>query len=61
MDVYIEVVKVQYQDWKRAKLRVIWWNKGWVGVPFQLTNVVSLKVTNLTGWKRLNNPIRKVQ
>lgn len=60
MDVYIEIVKVQYQDYKRAKLTVIWWNKGWVGEPFQLSQRTHLKITNFNGWKQLKNPIRRI-
>ncbi len=63
MDVFIEVLSVPYQDAKRAKLRVIWWNKGWVGTPFQLTQKESLKITNFNGWKPigLNKTVRFVE
>lgn len=58
MDVYIEVLKVQYQDNKRAKLIVIWWNKGWVGQPFMVSLRSRLKIVNFKGWRRLQDPIR---
>jgi hypothetical protein len=30
MDVAIEIIKVSYQDEKQAKLKIWWWNRGWV-------------------------------
>lgn len=37
MDVFIEVVRIQYQDNKRLKLKVRWWNLGYVGRPYCIT------------------------
>lgn len=60
MDVFIRVEKVQYQDYKRAKLIVTWWNKGWTGKPWQLSLRTRLKIENVNGWRRLKDPTRKV-
>ena len=48
MDVVIRVVKRQYSDKKRVKLRVEWWNKsGWyIGV----TENITIKKDQFDNW-----------
>lgn len=64
MDVFIEVVKVQYSDPKRVKLKIHWWVLGWVGKPYRpfpgaaVTLVVQTK--DIPRWKRLESRIRTV-
>lgn len=60
MDVFIEVLKVQYQDEKRAKMIVVWWNKGWEGNPWPISLRTRLKITNFKGWRQVKNTQRKV-
>lgn len=58
MDVAIEILKVQYQDEKRAKLKIHWWNRGWVGEPFRpFPTPNKLKITDFSGWK----PLKKLE
>lgn len=61
MDVAVEVVKVQFQDSKKAKLKIRWWNRGWVGKPYDIF-LADHKITikNFRGWKRLNSLERYV-
>ncbi len=61
MDVFIEVVKVRYQDEKRARLKIIWWNKGWTGNPMPISPIEKLHITDFNGWKQCKNPFRKVR
>lgn len=60
IDVFIEVIKVQYVDSKRAKLRVIWWNLGYTGNPWTLTQAESLEIQakDFPKWQRLQSRIR---
>lgn len=59
MDVFIEVLKVKYQDSKKAKLNVRWWNKGWIGEPYSISGIEPLTILNFSGWRRAD-PIRTV-
>jgi hypothetical protein len=55
MDVAIEIIKVSYQDEKQAKLKIWWWNRGWVGEPFRpFSTPDRLIITDFTGWKKLD-------
>lgn len=36
MDVFIEIVKVQYQDSKRFKVKTLVWNLGYTGNPWPI-------------------------
>lgn len=55
MDVAIEVVKVSYMNHKKAKLKIWWWNRGWVGKPFKpfTDKTDRLVITDFTGWKKI--------
>jgi len=64
LDVFFEVIKVQYVDHKRAKLRGRWWNLGWVGEPFLVYPgnpvTVEIKKEEFRNWKYLYNTQRFV-
>ena len=50
MDVCFEVRKIQYQDSKRGILKGCWYNLGYSGHPFRLTN--NQRITIKAGdWK----------
>lgn len=55
MDVFIEVVRIQYQDGKRVHAKIIWWNKSYNGLnPFPLHQMPdTLKVTR-EKWKEFS-------
>lgn len=55
MDVVVQVHKTQYEDNKRSKLKVTWWNRGWSGKPWPLYQNQPLEVKNFNGWKRIND------
>lgn len=61
MDVCIEVLKVQYQDDKRIKLKVRWWNLGYVGEPYTLfgdsTDRLTLSKDNWLEWVNITDRI----
>jgi len=61
MDVCIEVLKVQYQDDKRIKLKVRWWNLGYAGEPYALfgdsTDKLTLSKDNWLEWVNITDQI----
>lgn len=63
MDVFFEVIKVQYTDEKRAKLRGFWWNLGWCGnpyKPFHTPETLTIQAKDFDQWKRLESRVRTV-
>ena len=63
MDVFIEVVKVQYADAKRIKLKIFWWNLGWTGSAMRIfpnSAPFEIKAKDFARWKRLESRIRTV-
>ena len=64
MDVFIEVVKVQYQDELRAHLQVLWWNLGWMGECYVINpkpEVIEIRGDDYTSWRSLESRRRHVQ
>ena len=58
MDVFIEVVRLQYRDMKRTRLKIRWWNLGYVGNPYCISSkieTVTIKTTDLANWHQLTN------
>lgn len=57
MDVAIEVVKIQYRNDRRTKLKIRWYNRGWVGQPFELYGMrpttISVKHTDINNWVKI--------
>lgn len=49
-DVFIEVVRIQYQDAKRVKAKIIWWNRSQTGKPFTISQVETREFTRAK-WK----------
>lgn len=63
MDVFFEVIKVQYIDAKRAKLRGFWWNLGWSGNAFKIlpnAETLTIQAKDFDQWKRLESRVRTV-
>jgi hypothetical protein len=63
MDVFIEVISVQYQDSVRAHLKVLWWNLGWTGEPMIINTqpeVIEIKVKDYHFWRELSSRRRHV-
>jgi len=53
-DVFIEVSRVQYQDHKRSKLKIVWWNKNPCGRPFRIfEDKITVGVEQYDNWERL--------
>lgn len=51
-DVFIEVLKVQYFDIKRVKVRVAWWNVGTVSsFPLGIIETIEIKRQDILSWK----------
>jgi hypothetical protein len=53
LDVCLEVVRIQYQDMKRMKIRGRWWNLGYSGEPFNLNNnlvTVEIQSKDFKAW-----------
>lgn len=61
MDLAIEVLKTQYRDEKRIKVKVQWWNLGWTDqvYPFKREKI-EIKVEDIKKWKPLESLNRKV-
>lgn len=68
-DVFFEVIKVQYADQKRAKLRGYWWNLGWTGNAQRIildeycpdrAVTIEIQAKDFAGWKHLPSRIRTV-
>lgn len=57
LDVCIEVLKIQYKDSKRVKLKVNWVNLGYVGKPFilQFNRNIEIKREDLVKWKNIDD------
>lgn len=58
-DVFMEVVRIDVQNKKIAKMKVIWWNLGWIGKPF-LIDIESIRIKDFNNWSKLTNRIRKI-
>lgn len=56
MDTYMEVIKVQYRDHKRTKMRVVWWNMGFTNQPWKITQSHSLEISRKlsNGWRHFD-------
>lgn len=54
MDVFIEVLRVQYRDAKRIRLRVRWWNRGASGNPFpiRMNDPITIQTKDLKHWRQ---------
>lgn len=52
-DVFIEIIKSQYQDAKRFKGRVRWWNLGFTGNPWILfpNEPIEINRKDMNDWK----------
>lgn len=58
MDVCIEILRLQYTDAKRVKLKIRWWNLGYVGNPFCIDArgaTITIKASDIHKWKYLNS------
>lgn len=56
MDVFIEVTRMPYRDAKRVRLKVRWWNFGYVGKPYLISNSeqsITIAAEDIAKWKRL--------
>jgi hypothetical protein len=67
MDVCIHILKVSYQDHKRAKLRVRWLCRGYEGDWYDLfpkeprpRNVI-VQAKDYGSWRRLTTPSRTIE
>ena len=64
MDVAFEIVRTQYQDSRRLILKGYWINLGYMGYPFALTRVVTLKLKRKdykANWKEINPIIKRIR
>ena len=44
VDVFVDIIKIQYVGEKYTKLKVIWMNRGYTGKPWMLTMPENVKV-----------------
>lgn len=57
-DSFIEIMKVQYHDNKRVKVRVIWWTIGTTrSWPSGLIETIEIKREDLAKWKPYSKDI----
>lgn len=55
MDLVMEVLKTQYRDEKRIKVKVRWWNLGWTGNAWTFgQEKLEIQVSDLKNWKPCN-------
>jgi hypothetical protein len=50
MDVFIEVIKTYQVDNKRSKVKVRWWNYGYVGEPWSIGITQTLDIRDSIDW-----------
>lgn len=56
MDVFVEILSVQYRCPEYTKVKVVWWNHGQCGMPYCLNIVQKFKIKreNHNDWTRLS-------
>lgn len=55
MDLCIQVLKIQYRDSRRIKLKVRWWNLGYTGNPWPLEmERIEIKTSDWLNWRPLS-------
>jgi hypothetical protein len=56
MDVFIEILKPQYQDEKRFKGRVRYWNLGFTGNPWVIgfNEPIEIQAKDFSKWRHFN-------
>lgn len=55
MDVCIEVVATQYKDDQKIKMKVFWWNLGYVGEPYRLFPTAEKLIVRTEDWPKWKN------
>lgn len=64
MDVFIEVVAVEYQDRYYTRLKVLWWNLGWTGECWVIDpepESININSSEYENWKQLGSRRRHAQ
>lgn len=58
MDCCIEVLRIQYSDQKRVKVKARWWNLGYTGNPWLIDpkiETIELKRADLPKWHNITH------
>lgn len=55
MDVFVQFLRVSYQDSKRIKVKVRWWNRGYTRNPWPLIDSkIIIHKKDLKNWQPCN-------